>query len=219
MRNVPELERSWDYENGFYLTCEHWRIAKFIAHYEIFKRSIDVPGTVVECGVCKGASLMRFLSFNQILTSEQPKKIFAFDIFGEFPETTFEADQKFVRGWKKAVGKSISEKQLCTFLKHKGAEEHVELIAGDITKTVPAFLEDHPDFQISFLNVDTDIYEPAVTILEHFYPRVAPGGIVLLDNYGVIAGETKAVNEYFEGAQLEFHALPIAPKLKFIVKP
>ena len=32
--------KKWDYENGFYLTCEPGRISKMLSHFEVSKRSI-----------------------------------------------------------------------------------------------------------------------------------------------------------------------------------
>ena len=57
-----DQDRQWDYENGFYLTSHVTRIAKLLAHYELYKSIADLPGHVVECGVYKGASLIRFAS-------------------------------------------------------------------------------------------------------------------------------------------------------------
>jgi len=55
-----ELQKQWDYENGFYLTSHITRIAKMLAHYELYKSIIGLPGHIVECGVFKGASLIQF---------------------------------------------------------------------------------------------------------------------------------------------------------------
>jgi len=56
--------------------------------------------------------------------------------------------------------------------------------------------------KISILNLDVDIYEPTVTILEHLYPLISPGGILVLDDYNTFHGETNAVNEYFKGKNI-----------------
>lgn len=47
---LPDFKKSFDYENGFYLTCDITRISKIIAHYELFKMVLDVPGAIVERG-------------------------------------------------------------------------------------------------------------------------------------------------------------------------
>ena len=88
----------------------------------------------------------------------------------------------------------------------------VELIIPDTT-----FVEENQDLKISFLNIDTDLYEPCVTALEKLYPLVSPGGVVLLDNYNVFPGETKAVDEYF-GPDLDIRTLDLCKTPSFIVK-
>jgi len=45
------VDKQWDYENGFYLTSHITRISKMLAHYELYKSVVNLPGHVVECGV------------------------------------------------------------------------------------------------------------------------------------------------------------------------
>ena len=56
----------WDYENGFYLTCETGRIGKLLNHLEIYKKIMDLPGDILEFGVYKGTSLVRLLTFRDL---------------------------------------------------------------------------------------------------------------------------------------------------------
>lgn len=105
------------------------------------------------------------------------ERIIGFDSFAEFPQTEFEADKKLRDHIVKEAGEqSISTDQLIKVLKNKSCDDSVELIAGDITLTVPEYVKKNPDLKISLLNLDTDIYEPSVTILENFYPKLAKGG-------------------------------------------
>ena len=103
-------------------------------------------------------------------------------------------------------------------LEHKRCERFVELVAGDITQTVPKYVKEHPELRISLLNLDTDIYEPAVTILEHLYPRIVPGGVLILDDYGVFPGETKAVDDFFHGQDVTINKFPFCMTPCYIVK-
>ena len=66
--------------------------------------------------------------------------------------------------------------------------------------------------------VDTDIYEPAVTILEHLYPKIVKGGICVLDDYSTFPGETKAVDEYFKDQNIKIHKFPFCMTPCYIVK-
>ena len=219
MIEIPDFKREWEHENGFYLTCDITRISKILAHYELFKTVLDIPGTIVECGVFKGASLARFAMFRNLFGNPFSKKIIAFDTFGEFPETNFEADKNFRKNFVEAAGEqSIAVDQMMEVLKHKRCEQFVELVSGDICETIPKYIKENPELKISLLNLDTDIYEPAVTILEYLYPKIERGGILILDDYGVFPGETKAVDEYFKNKPVKIRKFPFCMTPCYIIK-
>jgi len=51
------------------------------------------------------------------------------------------------------------------------------------------------------VHIDVDLYEPTRAAFEFFHPRMAPGGVMVCDDYGFAScpGARKAVDEYFEG--------------------
>lgn len=219
MIELPDFTRDFLWENYFYLSCDITRISKILAHYELFRMVQDVPGAIVECGVFKGASLARFAMFRELFGNPFSKKIIAFDTFGQFPDTSFEPDQEKREKFVAAAGdQSISVDQMMAVLQHKCCERSVELAQGDICTTVPQYVRDHPELKISLLNLDTDIYEPAVVILETLWPRIVNGGILLLDDYGTFPGETKAVDEYFQDRHVEIRKFPFCMTPCYIVK-
>ena len=58
--DAPE---TWEHENGFYTYTSPSRIGKLLAHYELYKTIIGIPGTVIEAGVYKGSESDSFLHF------------------------------------------------------------------------------------------------------------------------------------------------------------
>ncbi len=219
MITLPDFKKAFEYENSFYLSCQPQRIGKMLAHYELYKMSMGVKGAIVECGVFKGASLCRFAIFRELFGQADSKKILGFDAFGKFPETGFADDQKLRKRFIQTAGEEgIGAEQLMKVLAAKKTSKNIECLKGDILKTVPAYLRKYPNLKISLLNLDTDIYEPAVTILERFYPRLVKGGILALDDYGVFAGETKAVDDYFKGRKVKIRSFPFCNTPKYIIK-
>jgi hypothetical protein len=219
MINLPDFNSAFDYENGFYLTCEASRIGKFLAHYELYKIARKVPGDIVECGVFKGSSLARFAMFRKLLNDDS-RSIFGFDMFGPFPETDYEGDKSLRADFVKAAGlESISQDLLIDILHRKDCGNRVSLVAGNICQTVPAFAEQHPDLKIALLNLDTDIYEPAVVILEHFWPKLSSGGVLILDDYNVFPGETAAVDNFFSAQNIEIQRFSYSQTPYYIIKP
>ena len=219
MITLPDFSKSPEYENNFYLSCASSRFSKFLAHYELFKMTKDVPGALVECGVFKGASFVRFAGFRELFGGSSSHKLIGFDTFGEFPQTGYKKDQKYrARFIKNTGGESISKNQLLEVLKVKEITKNIELVEGDITKTVPGYVKENPHLKISLLNLDTDIYEPAIAILKHLWPRVVTGGGLILDDYGVFPGETKAADEYFKNKKVKILKFPFALSPSYVIK-
>ena len=217
MIKLPNTKKSFDYENNFYLSCDNSRIGKFMAHYELFKMSQNVPGSIVECGVFKGISLVRFATFRDLLKIKS-KKIIGFDAFGKFPKTNYKQDQKMREKFITDSGTSgISREQLLKIFKQKKIDD-IELVKGNVIETIPKFIKKYPKLKISFLNLDTDVYEPAVTTLEYLYPKISKGGILVMDDYKVFPGETKAVNDYFKNKKIKIQKFPFSKTPSFIIK-
>lgn len=219
MIELPDKNLAFEYENGFYLTCAPSRIGKLIAHYELYKSIKHLSGAVVECGIYKGASFTRFAMFRDLFEKPSYRKLVAFDTFGKFPKTEFEKDiplrEKFIR---EAGDQSISKTQLYKVLSNKNCQESVELVEGDICETVLRFVVGNPNFRISLLNLDVDIYEPSVTVLDNLYPLIESGGILILDDYGTFPGETKAVDDYFHNKPVDLLKFPFCDTIHYIIK-
>ena len=216
MIKLPNLQKSFDYENSFYLSCDNSRIGKILTHYELLKLSSNIPGCVIECGVFKGISLIRLATFLKLLKSN--KKIIAFDAFGKHPTTKISSDHKRRKILLSEGKEGISEKQLTGILKRKGLEKNIKLIKGDITETVPKYLKSNPKLKISLLNLDVDFYEPSMSILKNFYPRLSKHGILMLDDYGVWDGETMAVKQYFKGKKIKIRKSSYSKTPSYIIK-
>lgn len=201
--------KQWDYENGFYLTSHITRLAKMIAHYELYKSVIDLPGHVVECGVYKGASLIRFATFREILESPYSRKILGFDAFGKFPKQQDTLDASFIAKFEQEGGIGISIDELIKVFQYKSFS-NIELIPGDILVTIPQYIEEHPELKISLLHIDVDVYQPSVVILNNLYDKVVKGGLVVFDDFGTVAGETRAIDEFFSGKEITINKLSIS---------
>jgi Macrocin-O-methyltransferase (TylF) len=214
-----EVARAWDYENGFYLTSPVTRLAKALAHFELYKSIVRLPGHIVECGVYKGASLIRFATFREILESPYSRKLVGFDAFGKFPihAVPDSHDHRFIERFERDGGHGIPADELRRVLDHKRVT-HYELIEGDIVETVPTYVAQHPELKIALLHVDVDVYHPTVAILRHLWDRIVPGGLLVMDDYGTEAGETQAVDEFFAERSAVIEKLPISHIPSFIRK-
>ena len=72
-------------------------------------------------------------------------------------------------------------------------------------KPIPGLVEETLDSEreipenLAILRLDTDWYESTLKELEVLYPRLSPGGVLIIDDYGHFTGARKAVDEYFRG--------------------
>ena len=71
----------------------------------------------------------------------------------------------------------------------------IRFVPGEVEQTIP---DQAPD-EIALLRLDTDWYESTRHELEHLWPRLNPGGVLLIDDYGHWVGARKALDEHFEG--------------------
>lgn len=166
-----------------------------------------VPGDIVECGVWKGGSMM--LAANTLVELDSTERdLYLFDTFaGTTKPTEIDKDSagnsmldiwnREFEGKKKLPGSadnaSLEEVQKNMSLT-KYPNDKIHFIKGNVEDTVP---NKAPD-KIAILRLDTDWYESTKHELEHMFPRLVKGGILIVDDYGHFQGSRIAVDKYFE---------------------
>ena len=208
-------KKVWEAQNVFYLNAKTSRISKFVYHYEIYKKIIDIPGDILEFGVFKGASFSRLLAFRKILENQDSRKIVGFDDFGSFTVKGSKEDKQFAKEFNKVLGKGANKEVLEKKLKKNG-HKNFELIKGDVVKTLPVYLNKNKGFKISLLHLDLDILRPTKFVLEQLFRRMQKNGIILLDDYAEIYGATKAVDDFFKNKKLKIEKLTYYKRPSFI---
>ena len=109
----------WKIENAFHFYSDPSRIKKIICHYEILKKTEKIPGQIVECGVFKGNSLIRFLIFREQMGNNKKKCVYGFDVFGKFPKQPNINDNNFAKNHDKEIGLGIEFQKINQILKKK----------------------------------------------------------------------------------------------------
>ena len=184
-------------------------MAKLISHYEIYKLIQDLPGHVIELGVFKGESLLRFGQFSEIFnTYDRSFDVIGFDNFSGFTKLSEQdgaenlVNDKKIGGWSPQNYKDELHSLIDYFDLTRMAPQksRIRLIDGDIEDTVPKFKREFPNTRIKLLHLDADLYEPTMIGLENFWDNLVVGGCLLLDEYGfdVFQGEAAAVDEFFK---------------------
>jgi len=78
------------------------------------------------------------------------------------------------------------------------ARDKIHFVSGPVEETIPA----QAPATIALLRLDTDWYESTRHELLHLYPRLAPGGVNIVDDYGHWRGARQAVDEYLAENQI-----------------
>lgn len=195
--------------NGFPIYARRTTIKHFLACYEFFRQTVDLPGDIVELGVFRGQTLMMFANFLEARNiGDRTKKIWGFDNFKGFGQFSTEDGPEYAH-----VHKSPNDFSPARYLDELREairifdndrfvpwKKRIELIIGDVEETIPRFVESNPGLRISLLHFDIDLYKPTLIGLQHLFPRVVRGGVVIFDEYGILewGGESLAVEEYLK---------------------
>jgi hypothetical protein len=208
----------WYAENAFYLRAKPERIIQLTNLYDIYKRISKVKGDIVECGVFKGASFTKLLTFRKFLDNKKKRKAFGFDVFGKFPVPKLKNDKMFLKNWEKTAGDGIKIDELKKYLKNKKFT-NFKLIKGDVLETIPKFVKKNKNLKIALLHLDMDVYEGTKCALNYLADKVVKNGIILIDDYKVVHGATKATQEYLKNnINLKIKKVNFYKKPSFIIK-
>jgi O-methyltransferase len=174
---------------------------------------LRIDGDIVECGVYRCGSAAVLGSAMLALGDEPPRKLWLFDSFAGMPPAS-DRDGEFSHTLEGTyVG---SEQETRGLLEQAGVPpSRFEIVTGFYADTFPAV--ETP--RTALLHVDCDFYEPVKLTLEKFYPRLSPGGFVVLNDYGIYKGARTATDEFFEVNGLDIQPVAIDPTASFFQKP
>jgi hypothetical protein len=201
-------------------------LTKLLAQYEIFKRVLGIKGSVVECGVLRGASLMSWAQFSAILEPVNlTRRIYGFDSFEGFPAVSAQDRGPMSDHVKPGDLYANAYDELRELIeiydsyRFLGHVDKVHLIKGDATKTIPDFIETHQHLVVSLLFLDFDLYEPTRVALKHFVPRMPKGAIIAFDELDnpLWPGETRALLDELGIGNLRLERLEFDPYIGFAV--
>jgi len=157
----------------------------------------NIEGDVVEIGVYKGGSVMSMILSLQ--RNNEVRNVHLYDTFEGMTEAT-DIDTT-LNGWhyNDAV-KSLPFWKCESPLEEVTANINltnydktlIHYHVGDIVHTT------YFPNKISLLRLDTDFYESTKYELEHFYPLVVSGGIIIIDDYGHWNGSRKATDDFLK---------------------
>lgn len=175
-----------------------------------------VPGDLVECGVWRGGNLILMALASAGSIGPTARKVWGYDTFEGMTEPTdvdieFHTGELAVDEYSRRQTRSGSDWCLATIDEvNFNVTEHcktapVSLVKGPVETTL--LQEENLPKAISVLRLDTDWYESTALELEVLFPRLAVGGILIIDDYGYWSGARKAVDDYFRHQAVFLHRI------------
>jgi hypothetical protein len=169
----------------------------------------EIPGALGECGVWRGGSVLAMILTLQSLGVED-RDLHLYDTFAGMTaptehdispfdppalETWSESESSRRVAWPELFDTHVFNEQQVreTLLTTGYPAEHIHLTRGDVMQTLPAAAPD----RLALLRLDTDWYESTRHELQHLYPLLSDGGVLIIDDYGHWDGARRAVDEYF----------------------
>jgi acetyltransferase-like isoleucine patch superfamily enzyme len=167
----------------------------------------EVPGHLIETGVWRGGAciLMRGVLKAHGITD---RKVYLADSFQGLPQPNpdlYPADEgQIAHGFTQlAVSRAEVEKN---FVAYGLLDEQVEFVEGWFKDTLPALTQ---ETSFAVIRLDADYYESTIQALEHLYPKLSPGGFVIVDDYGSWPSCRQAVHDYRDRFGISDPILPI----------
>jgi hypothetical protein len=182
------------------MTSVERQIALLNAVRYVVRRGIE--GCYVECGVWRGGSSMA-AALALAEERDTSRNLYLFDTFegmtppteldktgdGTLAQTHLDRDTQKTGYWCVAGIDDVRANMAST----NYPAERVHLVKGPVEQTIPA---NSPAEPIALLRLDTDWYESTKHELEHLFPRLQTGGVLIIDDYGHWEGARRAVDEY-----------------------
>lgn len=164
-----------------------------------------ISGDLVECGVWRGGS-MAAAAKTLVNNGATDRSLWMYDTYDGMSEPT-EQDvdlrgqmaedlmNEQDRNDSTSVWCCSPFEQVKTTMAQTGyPDERVKFVEGKVEDTLPVTAPD----KIALLRLDTDWYESTRCELEYLFPRLVPGGVLIIDDYGHWEGCRRAVDEYFQ---------------------
>lgn len=197
-----------------FLFADRVTVTAALSRMELFKKVLEIPGAIVECGVYKANSLMLYMHLSTILEPYAiNRSIIGFDTFEGFTGIDAGRDPDDINtAMFSDTDMSLIESMIEAndLVRPVNRIPRCELVKGDIVKTVPEFVKTRPDLVVAMLILDTDLYASTKVALETFLPYMPKGAIVVLDEvaYRNFPGETSALREVLDLNKIELKRLP-----------
>jgi O-methyltransferase len=187
----------------------------YLLNLALVETIIDIDGCVVECGVWRGGMMA---GISELLGGE--REYYLFDSFEGLPAAR-EIDGKAAIDWQNDTesphyfDNCRAEERFAEEAMKKANAQNYKLFKGWFSNTLSAFA---PTKRIACLRLDGDWYDSTMECLTHLFPLVEKNGLIIIDDYYVWDGCSRAVHDYLSKNELQEKIMQFQNSLAYIVK-
>jgi hypothetical protein len=193
-----------------YKKCKAYTMVSAEKSYALY-RSVkyveenNIKGDFVECGVYKGGQSM-LMAYTLLQEGQANRNIWLYDTYSGMSKPTdkdvsLSEDKQASKIWQKKKRESHNEWVYSSLSDVKRnmkqteyPKQNLDFVEGKVENTIPQSIPQ----KISILRLDTDFYESTRHELEHLYPRLVKGGVLIIDDYNSWKGARMATEEYIK---------------------
>lgn len=209
---------------GLFLSSK--ALSRVLFFHEIYKKIVNTHGVVMEFGVRWGQTLSLLSALRGIYEPfNRHRKIIGFDTFAGFVGMnekdgalckTVDGSFSVSENYEQYLEQLLGLQEALNPIPHL---KKFELVRGDAVETIPAYLKRQPETLISLAIFDFDIYKPTKAALEAIKPHLFKGSVLVFDELcdDIFPGETVALREVFDIANLKIERLPTTARVSYVV--
>jgi hypothetical protein len=193
--NDPETRmkriEGWDWPGRAYTMTGLRRLANLESCFERVL-SNKVPGDLIEAGAWRGGATI-YMRALLAAYDVRDRTVWVADSFEGMPvpdAARYPADEKMDLSDVEELAVSLQEVKR-NFRRYGLLDDQVRFLKGWFKDSLPGA----PIKQLAILRLDADLYESTMDAIKHLYPKLSPGGCLIVDDYWIPACE-QAITDY-----------------------
>ena len=205
---IPKI----DLIHQFPIFIGHVNLARYLFFYDMYKKVQGLAGDVADIGTWKGSTFLFMAKVIKLFEPYTYTQVHGFDWFkGMKPGKGDNSDY---------AGKyDSSYNNLLRLIELQGLGDMAVLHKLDLQKDLGKFFKDNPHLRFKMVFVDCGITKVLEECLKYYWPRLVPGGILIMDHYGLDCSpnESRIVDKYVGNNHIE-HAIFTRQPSAYVIK-
>lgn len=153
------------------------------------------PGSFIETGVWRGG--LSFLAAKQLELQNSSRIVYACDSFHGIPKSKRPSTLQDASAHALHIlnDNSVDRVRGAARRFHVDADR-IRFVEGYFDTSLPLLMKQNSDLRFAVVRLDGDTYESTISAITELYPRLSPGGFIIVDDYTDWLGCRKAIHDY-----------------------